>query len=251
MRILVVIPARFNSTRLPGKPLVMIGGKSMIQRVYEQVLKCEAVDRALIATDDSRIEDAVKIFGGNVMMTSPSHLSGTSRCAEAVEKLPDQFDVLINVQGDEPFIAPKQVGQLIRCFDDASVNIATLVKQISNQEELTNHNVVKVVTGTSQQALYFSRSPLPHLRGVAADKWMSAGIFYKHIGIYGYRTSVLQQLVQLPENNLEKAESLEQLRWLANGFRIQTALTDAETISVDTPEDLAIANRYSAENPVS
>lgn len=227
----------------------MIGGKIMIQRVYEQVLTCKEVDQVFVATDDDRIERAVKLFGGNVLMTSASHLSGTSRCAEVVEKLHDNFEVIINVQGDEPFIAPEQVSRLIRCFDDTTVSIATLVKQITNQEELSNHNIVKVVIGTSQQALYFSRSPLPHLRGVAQEEWIATGKFYKHIGIYGYRTLVLQQLVQLPENNLEKAESLEQLRWLANGFRIQTALTDAETISVDTPEDLAVANRYAAENP--
>lgn len=221
----------------------------MIQRVYEQVLTCKEVDQVFVATDDDRIERAVKLFGGNVLMTSASHQSGTSRCAEVVEKLHDNFEVIINVQGDEPFIAPEQVSRLIRCFDDTTVSIATLVKQITNQEELTNHNIVKVVTGTSHQVLYFSRSPLPHLRGVAQDEWIATGKFYKHIGIYGYRTPVMQQLVQLPENNLEKAESLEQLRWLANGFRIQTALTDAETISVDTPEDLAVANRYAAENP--
>lgn len=249
LRILVVIPARYNSSRLPGKPLAMIGGRSMIQRVYEQVLKCKGVDHVLVATDDDRIASAVTLFGGQVAITSSAHQSGTSRCAEVAAKLHGKYDVLINVQGDEPFIAPEQVERIIRCFDDSSVTIATLIKQITMPSDLTNPNVVKAVVGTSNQALYFSRSALPHLRGIPEPDWYTTGIFFKHIGIYGYRTDILQQLVQLPENNLEQAESLEQLRWLANGFRIYAAITSEETMSIDTQEDLDKGIRYAAENP--
>ncbi|MBK9733034.1 MAG: 3-deoxy-manno-octulosonate cytidylyltransferase [Chitinophagaceae bacterium] len=248
MKILVIVPARFASTRFPGKPLAMIGGKSMIQRVFEQVLKCTTVDEILVATDDERIETAVKLFGGKVMMTSVTHLSGTSRCAEVVQNLDSDFEIIINVQGDEPFIDPEQIDLLVKCFADPMVSIATLIKRITKHEDLTNPNIVKAVIGEQYQALYFSRSALPYFRGVEEHEWAASTNYYKHIGIYGYRTKVLQQLIQLPVNNLEEAESLEQLRWLANGYRIQTAVTESETISIDTPEDLEIANAYLKEH---
>ncbi|MEP7128559.1 MAG: 3-deoxy-manno-octulosonate cytidylyltransferase, partial [Chitinophagales bacterium] len=175
-------------------------------------------------------------------------LSGTSRCAEVAQNLNSDFEIIINVQGDEPFIAPEQIDLLVKCFTDPTVNIATLIKQITTHEELTNPNIVKAVIGEQYQALYFSRSALPYYRGVEEYKWIASTKYYKHIGIYGYRTNVLQQLIQLPVNNLEQAESLEQLRWMANGYRIQTAVTALETISIDTPEDLQIANTFLKEH---
>ncbi|MEO6168448.1 MAG: 3-deoxy-manno-octulosonate cytidylyltransferase [Chitinophagales bacterium] len=245
---LVVIPARHASTRFPGKPLVMIHSKSMIQRVYEQALKCTTVNDVLVATDDERIEKAVKSFGGKVMMTSSLHQSGTERCAEVVQNAGEDYDVVINVQGDEPFISPEQIDLVAKCFNDPTVHIATLIKRISKVDELSNTSIVKAVVGEQLQALYFSRSPLPHFRGIPAEQWLSSGIYYKHIGIYGYRTNVLEQLVKLPPHNLEQAESLEQLRWLANGYRIKTAITLLETISIDTPRDLETALQFSKEN---
>lgn len=248
MKVLAVIPARYASSRFPGKPLAMIAGKSMIQRVYEQVLKSNVVDSVIVATDDSRIETVVKTFDGNVMMTSVQHASGTSRCAQAAAEYPSDFDIVINVQGDEPFVDPMQLELLVRCFEVPAANIATLVKRISKPEELANPNVVKVVLDERQQALYFSRSPIPFLRDVEAGSWLSAATFYKHIGIYGFRKNILQQLVKLPVNDLEQAESLEQLRWLANGFAIHTAITDRETMGIDTPEDLETANVFAREH---
>lgn len=248
MKILVVIPARYASTRFPGKPLAKINGKSMIQRVYEQVLKCTTVNEVLVATDDERIAQSVNLFGGKVMMTSSLHQSGTERCAEVVQNTAEDYDVVINVQGDEPFISPEQIDLVAKCFNDPTVHIATLVKQITSEEELVNPNVVKAVIGEQLHALYFSRSPLPHFRNLPVEQWLNSGIYYKHIGIYGYRTNVLEQLVKLPVNNLEKAESLEQLRWIGNGYRIKTAITLIETISIDTPQDLERALQFSPEN---
>jgi 3-deoxy-manno-octulosonate cytidylyltransferase (CMP-KDO synthetase) len=244
MKILAVIPARYASTRFPGKPLAIIKGKSMIQRVYEQAQKCKALNDVVVATDDLRIEQAVKQFNGRVVMTSDSHQSGTERCAEVAANIEDDFDVVINVQGDEPFIQPGQIALLANCFMQETTDIATLVKRITAESELSNPNTVKVVLDEKQKALYFSRSTIPYQRNFPVDQWLNSGLYYKHIGIYGYRINILQEIVKLPPNNLEQAESLEQLRWLANGYRIQTAITELETISVDTPEDLIRVNQF-------
>lgn len=244
MKILAVIPARYASTRFPGKPLTIIQGKSMIQRVYEQAQKCKALNAVVVATDDLRIEQAVKQFNGRVVMTSDSHQSGTERCAEVAADIEDDFDVVINVQGDEPFIQPGQIALLANCFMQETTDIATLVKRITAASELSNPNTVKVVLDEKRKALYFSRSAIPYQRNIPVEQWLNSGMYYKHIGIYGYRKNALEEIVKLPPNELEQAESLEQLRWLANGYRIQTAITELETISVDTPEDLIRVNQF-------
>jgi 3-deoxy-manno-octulosonate cytidylyltransferase (CMP-KDO synthetase) len=228
-----IIPARYASTRFPGKPLVLIDGKSMLQRVYEQALKTRNLKRVIVATDDDRIAEHVQGFGGEVMMTSPLHQSGTDRCAEVISKLETPYDIAINIQGDEPYIQPEQIDLLCSCFEIAATDIATLIKPTSNLEEINNPNVVKAVVSKTQRALYFSRSPIPYNRNKKEDV-----AYHKHIGIYAYRVAVLKQLALLPEGVLEQAESLEQLRWLENGFHIQTALTNFENIAIDTPEDL-------------
>ncbi len=233
-----IIPARYASTRFPGKPLAMIGDQTMIQRVYGQATKCSQLQCVVVATDDERIYDHVISFGGQCMMTKASHPSGTDRCAEAVLKLKQATDVVINIQGDEPFIDPSQIAALIKCFDSADTQIATLIKKINTTEELVNANIPKVVVDKAGNALYFSRTPIPFLRGEAPAQWLTRHTFYKHIGMYGYRATVLSALTQLPTSALEEAEALEQLRWLENGFAIQTAITDTDTISVDTPDDL-------------
>ncbi|MBP9883853.1 MAG: 3-deoxy-manno-octulosonate cytidylyltransferase [Chitinophagales bacterium] len=244
MKILAVIPARYASTRFPGKPLAIIQGKSMIQRVYEQAQKCKALNAVVVATDDLRIEQAVKQFNGRVVMTSGIHQSGTERCAEVAADIEDDFDVVINVQGDEPFIQPGQIALLANCFMQETTDIATLVKRITAESELSDPNTVKVVLDEKRKALYFSRSTIPYQRNIPAEQWLNSGMYYKHIGIYGYRKNALEEIVKLPPNELEQAESLEQLRWLANGYRIQTAITELETISVDTPEDLIRVNQF-------
>ena len=234
-----IIPARFASTRFPGKPLVDIGGKSMIQRVYEQVSK--VLNDVYVATDDERIYDAVVAFGGKVIMTSDQHRSGTDRCYEAYTKLPAEFDVIINIQGDEPFIQPSQIEALKMCFEDETTQIATLVKPIAASETdslLFNPNSPKVVLDKNNCALYFSRSPIPYRRGAEEKDWASLHTYYKHIGIYAYRTQVLAEITSLEPSILEMAESLEQLRWLENGYKIKVGFTDVETVGIDTPEDL-------------
>lgn len=237
MKVLGVIPARFASTRFPGKPLVDIQGKSMIRRVYEQALKAKGLDKVVVATDDERIVEELKSFGGEYIMTGTAHQSGTDRCAEVARKLPG-FEVLINIQGDEPFIDPAQIDLLVSCFIDPGVQLATLIKEIHTQAELFNHNLPKVVLNAKKEAVYFSRQTIPYLRNTEKENWLQAHLFYKHIGIYGYTTSVLQEITQLPPSSLEIAESLEQLRWIENGYAIQTRVTDFETIAIDTPEDL-------------
>ncbi len=234
-----IIPARYASTRFPGKPLADINGKPMIQRVYEQAEK--VLKYVCVATDDSRIEDVVKSFGGNVVMTSPLHKSGTDRCAEAVEILEQKginTDVVINIQGDEPFINPVQIKQLTDIFDNPDAQIATLIKKITSTETIFDVNKVKVTTGKSGNALYFSRNPIPFVRNVEKDDWINQQDFFLHIGMYGYRRDVLSKICKLEQGTLEKAESLEQLRWLENGYKIYTAITDIETVGIDTPEDL-------------
>lgn len=237
MKILGVIPARFASTRFPGKPLVDIGGKSMIQRVYEQAKKCTALADVFVATDDERIFNHVIAFGGKVVMTATNHPSGTDRCAE-VAKMHPEYDVVINIQGDEPFIDPGQISKVAGCFGDANTQLATLVKKVSSTEELLNANTPKVVVNKLSEAIYFSRSPLPHIRGWQPENWLQSYPYFKHIGIYGYRADILQQVTQLPISPLELAESLEQLRWIDNGYRIKVAETELESQAIDVPEDL-------------
>jgi 3-deoxy-manno-octulosonate cytidylyltransferase (CMP-KDO synthetase) len=236
-----IIPARYASTRFPGKPLALIQGKPMIQRVYEQASK--VLDTVYVATDDERIFEAVKEFGGRVIMTSTSHSSGTDRCAEAItrveQELGEQFDVVLNIQGDEPFIEPQQISLLMECFEQPQTQIATLVKTASLPDEIFNPNRPKVVLGSNQQALYFSRSPIPFIRGAEKEDWLRSAKFYLHIGLYAFRKEILLKVTRLPQSALEKAESLEQLRWLENGFHITTRITTYDSFGIDTPEDLA------------
>jgi 3-deoxy-manno-octulosonate cytidylyltransferase (CMP-KDO synthetase) len=236
-----IIPARFASTRFPGKPLAIIQGKPMIQRVYEQASK--VLDIVYVATDDERIFKAVKEFGGRVTMTSTRHSSGTDRCAEAVgrveQELGEQFDVVLNIQGDEPFIEPQQISLLMECFVQPQTQIATLVKMATLPDEVFNPNRPKVVLGSDQQALYFSRSPIPFIRGAEKEDWFRLAEFYLHIGLYAFRKDVLLEITKLPQSALEKAESLEQLRWLENGFRITVRTTTYDSFGIDTPEDMA------------
>ena len=236
-KILGIIPARYASTRFPGKPLVDINGKTMIQRVYEQAKKTESLTDVVIATDDERIVEEVINFGGKYVMTSSSHQSGTDRCAEVAEKMPE-YDIIINIQGDEPYISPEQIELLSTCFADKDTQLATLIKEIHTDEELFNVNIPKVVINARQEALYFSRQTIPFIRNTEKENWINTHQFYKHIGIYGYRRDVLLALTKLQPSSLELAESLEQLRWLENGFSIKTRVTSVETIAIDTPEDL-------------
>lgn len=244
-----IIPARFASSRFPGKPLAMIGGKMMIQRVYEKA--SAALETVFVATDDERIFDAVKKFGGNVLMTSADHRSGTDRCAEATliaEKNHGiRTDVVINIQGDEPFIKPEQIRLLASCFGDRNVEIATLIRAVGKDEDLFNINQPKVVTAVNGDALYFSRSTIPFFRGAEREEWAGKHNYFKHLGIYGYRRETLLRLTDLKPGLLETAESLEQNRWLENGFRIRTAITDWESIGIDTPEDLDRAAAFLKE----
>ena len=216
-----------------------------MQRVYEQVSK--VVERVIVATDDERIYNTVVSFGGEVVMTSPDHKSGTDRCTEAYEKLGYEADIVINVQGDEPFVAPEQIEALIGCFDSEAVDIATLVKPFSAEsgiEALENPNSPKVVMNEQGEAIYFSRSVVPYLRGVERSEWLKYHTFYKHIGIYAFRAKVLNEVTTLEQTPLEKAESLEQLRWLESGYKIKVGVTDIETIGIDTPEDLERAEQF-------
>ena len=237
MKILGIIPARYQSSRFPGKPLIDIAGKSMIQRVYEQCLKSSKLDKIVIATDDQLILDHVHSFGAEAIMTSTQHASGTDRCGEVAANFPD-FDVLINIQGDEPMIDPSQIDLLCSCFDKINTQIATLVKIINSQEELYNENTPKVILNKNLEAVYFSRQTIPFLRGKESNSWLENHTFYKHIGIYGFRRQTLSELIKLPLSSLELAESLEQLRWIENGYPIQTAITAIESQAIDTPADL-------------
>ena len=243
MKFLGIIPARYASTRFPAKPLAMLGGKTVIQRVYEQVTG--VLDDAYVATDDERIEAAVKAFGGKVVMTSVDHKSGTDRCYEACTKIGGDFDVVVNIQGDEPFIQPDQVRALIACFEDPRIQIATLAKQFDTNADIFDPNKVKVVCSSLQTALYFSRSAIPYCRGKEQGEWSAVIPFYKHVGMYAYRPEVLREITALPQGKLEKAESLEQLRWLENGYKIAVRFTDHESVGIDTPEDLERARKIS------
>lgn len=240
MKFIAIIPARYGSSRFPGKPLADIKGKPMIQRVYEQVTKV-LVD-VYVATDDERIAKVVKFFGGKVVMTSGDHQSGTDRCEEAIGLIEsvtgENFDVVINVQGDEPYLEPEQIEKVIDCFDGSGTQIATLVHAIDKAETIFDPNKPKVVLNNKKEAIYFSRSPIPFVRNTAQDEWVTAHTYWQHIGLYAYRKDVLKELAQLNPSTLEKAESLEQLRWVENGYTIRTEITDIDSQSIDTPEDL-------------
>ena len=245
MRYIGIIPARYASTRFPAKPLAMLGGKMVIQRVFEQV--SGVLDEVYVATDDERIEAAVKSFGGNVVMTSTSHKSGTDRCYEAYTKVGAGYDVVVNIQGDEPFIQRSQLESIKNCFSDESTQIATLVKPYTESdgiEALENVNSPKVVVDNRMNAIYFSRSVIPFLRGVDKADWLKRQTYYKHIGLYSYRAEVLKEITRLPQSALEMTESLEQLRWIENGYKIKVGISDVETIGIDTPEDLERAEEF-------
>jgi 3-deoxy-manno-octulosonate cytidylyltransferase (CMP-KDO synthetase) len=243
MKILGVIPARYASTRFPGKPLAEIGGKTMIQRVYEQAKKSVALSHVVVATDHQGIFEHVKNFGGEVCMTRGDHASGTDRCYETLAHQDGSFEYVINIQGDEPFIQPEQIDLLAKLLN-GKTEIATLVKRIEDLPALLNPNIVKAVLTTQKEALYFSRSAVPHIRNVVQSEWLSKHAFFKHIGMYGYRSDILHRITQLPIGILERAESLEQLRWLENGMRIAVEETKTETIGIDTPEDMEKAKEY-------
>ena len=243
MKFISIIPARYASTRFPGKPLALLCGKSVIQRVYEKV--SGIIEETWVATDDERIFNAVKDFGGKAVMTRNDHKSGTDRIEEAIEKIGGDFDVVINVQGDEPFIQASQIKTVCDCFDDPSTEIATLGKPFGNDmDAVSNPNSPKIVVDKRGYAMYFSRSIIPFVRGKDEKEWPFPYPFLKHIGLYAYRRNVLKEVTQLPQGELEKAESLEQLRWLENGYRIKVGLTDVETVGIDTPEDLVRAEAF-------
>lgn len=253
MKSIVVIPARYESSRFPGKPLVDIMGKTMIERVYKQAIQSKA-DRVIIATDDERIEQHAQQIGAKVALTG-QHPNGSSRCREALLQQKETFDILINVQGDEPFIQPQQIDNLIDAFEHPTTQIATLVKQIDKQDDLFNSDVVKVVLGqqltnTAYKALYFSRSSIPHVRDTKVDKWLQRHHFYKHLGIYAFRADfIIEQYPSIAEGLLEKAEKLEQLGWLEAGHLIAALKTTYESINIDRPEDLNKAINYLKNHP--
>lgn len=247
MKFVGIIPARYASTRFPGKVLAILNGKTVIQRVYEQVKDC--FDDLYVATDDTRIKDVVTAFGGKVILTSENCKNGTERCYEACDKLNIDCDVVVNVQGDEPFIQRKQIETLMSCFDDKRTDIATLVKPFAKEdgwERLSNANTPKVVLDKCSFAMYFSRSVVPYLRGVEQTKWLDEHVFYKHLGVYAYRLNVLKEITSLTQTPLEKMESLEQLRWLEYGYKIKAGITDIETVGIDTPEDLERAKEFAS-----
>lgn len=249
MKVLAIIPARYASTRFPGKPLAELAGESIISRVYRNVRRTEGVEDVVVATDDESICDHVESFAeeGAVMMTSDEHRSGTDRCGEVVRRLERQgysYDVILNVQGDEPFVEPAQLQTLIACFDNPAVQIATLAAPIKKHDELLSPDNVKVARAANGCALYFSRQPIPHLRGVDTKHWLDKGNYLKHVGIYAFRADVLPELCKLDVSPLEESEKLEQLRWLEAGYTIHVALTDHANIGIDTPADLAAAEEY-------
>jgi|UniRef100_UPI004026CE35 3-deoxy-manno-octulosonate cytidylyltransferase (CMP-KDO synthetase) len=242
MKFIGIIPARYASTRFPGKPLALLDGKPVIQHVYEKV--AAVLEAAYVATDDERIYDVVKSFGGQVVMTRTDHKSGTDRIEEAIEKIGGEWDVVVNVQGDEPFVAKSQLDTICHCFDDPTTQIATLGKPFESMEAVQNPNSPKIVVDNMGFAMYFSRSVIPYVRGKEKSSWLTHYPFLKHLGIYAYRKDVLRQVTQLPQSSLEIAESLEQLRWLQNGFKIKVGTTDVETVGIDTPQDLERAEEF-------
>ncbi len=242
MKILGIIPARLASTRFPEKALVDIKGKSMVQRVYEQAKQARSLERVVVATDHDKIFNHVIDFGGEVCMTSPDHPSGTDRCREALILQDWRYDYVINIQGDEPFIRPEAIDELAALLD-YQVHLATLVSKVKEAELLFNPNIMKVVLNHKHEALYFSRECIPYIRGVRREDWLSRHTFYKHVCMYAYHTDILKEITELPPSPLEQAESLEQLRWLENGYPIKVGVTTHESISIDTPEDLTRALR--------
>lgn len=240
MKIVGIIPARYGSSRFPGKPLAMIKGKTMIQRVCEQAWKSK-LDDVVVATDDIRIADEVLKFGGKYVMTDPRHQSGTDRCCEALEILEEQYDAVLNIQGDEPFIDPQHINLLADMISRDDTQLASLVKRIDDEEELFGSNKVKVVMDKSGNALYFSRNPIPYMRNVAHEKWLQKGCFFQHLGIYAYKAATLRQIATMQPTALELAESLEQLRWLENGLAIRMAVVEADSLAIDSPADIAKA----------
>ncbi len=242
MKFIAIIPARYASTRFPGKPLAILGGKPVIQRVYEQALK--VLDEAYVATDDERIAETVSRFGGKAVMTASTHKSGTDRLQEAATKLHTDADVIINIQGDEPFIHPSQLTTIKQLFDDPMTQIATLGKPFESIEAAENPNSPKIVCDVNGYAMYFSRSIIPFVRGKERTEWLQHFPFMKHLGIYAYRREILNEITRLPQSSLELAESLEQLRWLQNGYRIKVGTTQIETVGIDTPEDLQRAEAF-------
>ena len=249
LKFIAIIPARYGSTRFPGKPLATLAGKTVIERVYEQVSK--AIDNVIVATDDKRIFDHVTNFGGRAVMTGSQHRSGTDRCWEAYQINGGNEDIIINVQGDEPFIHPEQIETVMQCFNQASTDIATLVKPFDKNgsyEELSNPNSVKVVFDLNMHALYFSRSVIPHLRGVDQALWPSSYQYFTHLGMYAYRSSALRDITAMTQSSLETNESLEQLRWLENGLRIKVGITSHSSIGIDTPQDLERAELFLSSN---
>ncbi len=244
--VIAIIPARYGSTRFPGKPLALLKGKPLVRHVYERVSASGLMDRVIVATDDERIAQEIRNIDAQVIMTSDSHQSGTERCAEALRHLEGKPDLVINVQCDEPFIDAEHLALLVRLAERSDVSIATLIKRITRLEELTSPHVVKVVRGARDQALYFSRAVIPFHRDLSIDYWTTTGIYFKHLGMYAFRPEVLAQLVALPPHELEKSEALEQLRWLAHGYTIHTAETSIDSLSIDTVEDLTVAEKFGA-----
>jgi len=245
MKFLGIIPARYASTRFPGKPLASLMGKPMVRWVYEGVV--DILDRVLVATDDERILHAVQGWGGEALLTSPDHRSGTERCMEAYRNLNEDYEVIINIQGDEPFVHSSQIELLKTAFQNPSTQIATLVKPFSSDddfENLFNPSTPKVLLNSMGEAIYFSRSIVPYIRGKHHSEWLKSHVFYKHIGIYAYKSKVLEEITSLAPSGLEVAESLEQLRWIENGYSIKAMVTHEETIGIDTPEDLERAVNY-------
>ena len=249
MKVVGIIPARYASTRFPGKPLALIKGKPMIQRVYEQALKSQ-LDEVVVATDDVRIADAVMDFGGRYVLTDPNHRSGTDRCREALDLLDKQYDAVVNVQGDEPFIDPRQINQVMELISRDDTQLASLAKKVVDEDELFSPNTVKVVMDKRGNALYFSRNPIPYMRNVDRNEWLKNGVFYKHIGIYAYKSETLRRIAEMQPTALEVSESLEQLRWLENGLDIRIGITDTENVSIDQPGDIEKAEQF-AENQMN
>ena len=243
MKVIGIIPSRYASTRFPSKPLAIIKGKTMIQRVWEQAWKSK-LDAVVVATDDMRIADEVLKFGGQYVLTDPNHRSGTDRCREALYMLEGQYDAVVNIQGDEPFINPAQINQVIELIGRDDTQLASLAKRIEDEDELFSPNVVKVVMDKQGNALYFSRNPIPFMRNLDRDKWLQKGEYYKHIGLYAYKTETLCQIAEMQSTALEMAESLEQLRWLENGLRIRMGVTQLESLSIDTQEDYEKAMQF-------
>ena len=249
MKFIGIIPARYASTRFPAKPLAILGGKTVIERVYRQVEGI--IDHVVVATDDERILKAVEAFGGEAVMTSVNHKSGTDRVHEAFTKVGMGYDVVVNIQGDEPFIHAQQLESIRQCFADNTIDIATLVKPFTPNdgfEALENVNSPKVVVNNKMEALYFSRSIIPFTRGKEKAEWLKGHTYYKHIGLYAYRANVLKEITSLPQSSLEIAESLEQLRWLENGYKIKVGISEIETIGIDTPKDLQRAEEFLQKN---